>query len=324
MIRRNTRDTQNMTSLIAILLVLILAASPFAGKKVYASEITQPVFAYGQSLTQEEKVRTAELLGTGEDTREIEVRIDELNDILHNSYNYYQVYSSVYLEPADTSEGVNVEIITPETITKITPAQYQNAAITAGAVNLNIRIASVKAVDGSGALAGVYKAFSDANVELPEENIIVAQEELEETSDISEENEGKEGYSDDLLNAAIADIKAQIQKEKDDNNGEISENTIITIVNTVINNYNLGDVLTEENKQRLIDLMTKFSELEFTDEQKEAIKDFGKNLIEEGGDLLENVKSTWDGLDEDVKTGITGFFKNIMEAIADFFRGLFN
>lgn len=324
MIRRNTRDTQNMTSLIAILLVLILAASPFAGKKVYASEITQPVFAYGQSLTQEEKVRTAELLGTGEDTKEIEVRIDELNDILHNSYNYYQVYSSVYLEPADTSEGVNVEIITPETITKITPAQYQNAAITAGAVNLNIRIASVKAVDGSGALAGVYKAFSDANVELPEENIIVAQEELEETSDISEENEGKEGYSDDLLNAAIADIKAQIQKEKDDNNGEISENTIITIVNTVINNYNLGDVLTEENKQRLIDLMTKFSELEFTDEQKEAIKDFGKNLIEEGGDLLENVKSTWDGLDEDVKTGITGFFKNIMEAIADFFRGLFN
>ena len=324
MLKRKIGNKKTWTPLLAIMMVMALSFSFMAEKKASASELTQPVFAYGESLTDSEKASTADLLDTSENAAEIEVRIDELNDILHNDYDYYQVYSSVYLEPADTSEGVNVEIITPQTITKITPAQYQNAAITAGAVNLNIRIASVKAVDGSGALAGVYKAFSDANVELPEENIVAAQEELEETSDISEENEGKEGFSDDLLNAAIAEIKAQIQKEKDDNNGEISETTIISIVNTVINNYNLGDVLTEENKERLIDLMGKFSELEFTDAQKEAIRDFGKNLIEEGGDLLEDVKSTWDGLDEEVKTGITGFFKDLMEAIADFFRGLFS
>ncbi|MFH5835611.1 DUF1002 domain-containing protein [Proteiniclasticum sp. C24MP] len=322
--KKGNGNKHRMTYLLAMMMVMVLTLSTTAEKKAYASEITHPVFAYGESLTAEEKAATADLLDTGDDTREIEVKINELNDILHNDYSYYQVYSSVYLEPSDASEGVNVEIITPQTITKITPAQYRNAAITAGAVNLNIRIASVKAVDGSGALAGVYKAFSDANAELPEENIIVAQEELEETSDISEENEGKEGYSDDLLNAAIADIKAQIQKKKDESNGEISQDTIITIVNTVINNYNLGDVLTEENKERLIDLMKKFSELEFTEEQKTAIKDFGKNLIEEGGDLLDDVKSTWDGLDDEVKTGITGFFKNIMEAIADFFRGLFS
>ncbi len=324
MIKNKSKRKFKLTYLLSIIMIMALTATPIAEKKVYASVITQPVFAYGESLTQEEKERTATLLDTSDDTKEIEVKINELNDILHNSYSYHQVYSSVYLEPSSTKEGVSVEIITPETITKITKAQYQNAAITAGAVNLNIRIASVKAVDGSGALAGVYKAFSDANVELPEENIIVAQEELEETSDISDENEGKEGYSDDLLNAAIAEIKAQIQKEKDDNGGKITQIAITNIVNTVINNYNLGDILTEENKQRLINLMGKFSELEFTDEQKVAIKDFGENLIKEGGNLLDNVKSTWDDLDDDVKTGITGFFKNIFEAIADFFRSLFN
>lgn len=324
MIKTKTDKKQKLSYLLAMMMVMVLVATPIAEKKAFASEITQPVFAYGESLTDDEKLRTADLLDTGDDVKKIEVRIDEMNGILHNSYSYNQVYSSVYLEPSDTDEGVSVEIITPETITKITKAQYQNAAITAGAVNLNIRIASVKAVDGSGALAGVYKAFSDANAELPEENIVVAQEELEETSDISEENEGKEGYSDELLNAAIAEIKAQIQKEKDDNNGEISTVTITNIVNTVINNYNLDGVLTEENKQRLIDLMGKFSELEFTEEQKIAIKDFGENLIEEGGNLMDNVKSTWDGLDDEVKTGITGFFKNMMDAIADFFRSLFN
>jgi len=322
MIKRNLKYKAGYIA--AVIMVMVLSTVFIGDRKVLASDIEQPAFAFGESLTEEEYERTKELLGVGNDSREIEVMINELNDILHNDYSYHQVYSSVYLEPSDTAEGVSVEIVTPETITKITPAQYQNAAITAGAVNLDIRIASVKAVDGSGALAGVYKAFSDADVALPEENIVVAQEELEETSDISDENAGKEGYSDELLNAAIAEIKAQIQKEKDDNNGEITLVTITNIVNTVINNYNLDGVITEENKQRLISLMEKFSKLEFTDEQKTAIKDFGENLIEGGGKLMDDVKSTWEGLDEDVKTGITGFFRNIMDAIADFFKSLFN
>lgn len=322
MIKRNLKF--KISYIAAVAMIMVLSTVFIGGRKVLAADIKQPAFAFGESLTQAEYEKTKELLGVGSDSREIEVMINELNDILHNSYSYHQVYSSVYLEPSDTAEGVSVEIVTPETITKITPAQYQNAAITAGAVNLDIKIASVKAVDGSGALAGVYKAFSDADAELPEENIVVAQEELEETSDISEENEGKEGYSDELLNAAIAEIKAQIQKEKDENNGEITVVTITNIVNTVINNYNLDGVITEENKQRLISLMEKFSKLEFTDEQKTAIKDFGENLIEGGGKLMDDVKSTWDGLDEDVKTGISGFFRNFMDALADFFRGLFN
>jgi uncharacterized protein YpuA (DUF1002 family) len=302
---------------------LLVSSFSLPGKKVFADELKEPVFAYGESLTAQEKEKTAELLSVDQEAKEIIVRIDELNDILHNSYDYYQVYSSVFLKPGDTGEGVRVEIVTPNTITKITPAQYQNAAITAGAVNMTIRIASVKAVDGSGALAGVYKAFTDAGIELPEENIVVAQEELKETSDISEENEGKEGYSDELLNAAIAEIKAQIQKEKEEKGGDINQVNITNIVNNVLNNYNLGDILSEENKDKLIELMKKFGELEFTDAQKEAIKEFGKNLIKNGGNLLDEVKSTWDNLDEDVKTGIGGFFRSILEAIGKFFKGLF-
>ena len=305
------------------LMSMMFLSMTLTEKKVLASELTGPVFSYGESLTAKEKKETAKLLGVKDKSTEIEVMINELNTILHNNYDYYQVYSSVYMTPEDTGEGVRVEIITPNTITKITPAQYQNAAITAGAVNLTIRIASVKAVDGSGALAGVYKAFSDANMELPQENIEVAQEELEETSQISEDNEGKEGYSDELLNAAIAEIKAQIQKEKEENGGTIPDVNITNIVNNVLNNYNLKDILSKENVDRLVSLMNKFSELEFTDAQKEAIKEFGQNLIEKGGDLMDKVSSTWDNLDEDVKTGISGFFQNLFEAIKEFFQGLF-
>lgn len=308
--------------ILSMMLITVFTLSPLSRLKVYATEMDKPVFAYGESLTDEEIKKTADLLDAAKGSREIEVKINEMNDILHNNYSYNQVYSSVYLEPSDTKEGVSVKIMTPDTITRITPAQYQNAAITAGAVNLNIRIASVKAVDGSGALAGVYKAFSDANQELPEENIIVAQEELKETSAINEENKGKEGYSDDLLNAAIAEIKAQIQKEKDANNGNITNINITNIVNTVINNYNLDGVLTEENKKSLAKVMGEFAKLEFTEEQKTAIKAFGESLIKNGGSLMNEVKSAWDGIDDEVKTGIVGFFKSIMDAIANFFRSL--
>ena len=308
--------------ILSMILIMGFTLTPLSRTKVYAAEMDQPVFAYGESLTNEEIKKTADLLDAADGSIRIEVKIDEMNDILHNNYTYNQVYSSVYLEPSDTTEGVSVKIMTPETITRITPAQYQNAAITAGAVNLNIRIASVKAVDGSGALAGVYKAFSDANQELPEENIIVAQEELKETSAINEENKGKEGYSDDLLNAAIAEIKAQIQKEKDANNGNITTTNITNIINTVINNYNLDGVLTEENKQSLAKVMGEFAKLEFTEEQKTAIKAFGESLIKNGGSLMDEVKSAWDGLDGEVKTGITGFFKSILDALANFFRSL--
>ncbi len=305
------------------MMTLMFLSMTITEQKVQAAELQGSVFSYGESLTEKEKETTSKLLGVEKKSKEIEVKINEMNTILHNSYNYNQVYSSVFMKSGDTGEGVSVEIVTPETITKITPAQYQNAAITAGAVNLTIKIASVKAVDGSGALAGVYKAFSDANMELPKENIEVAQEELEETSQISEDNEGKEGYSDELLNAAIADIKAQIQNEKEENGGKITEVTINNIINNVLNNYNLNDILTQENKDKLISLMKKFSELEFTAAQKEAIKEFGQTLIEKGGTLMDKVSSTWDNLDEDVKTGISGFFQNIFEAIRDFFKNLF-
>lgn len=305
------------------LMTMIFLSMSLTEKKAQASELTGSIFSYGESLTATEKERTAKLLGVEKESKEIVVKINEMNTILHNAYSYNQVYSSVFMKSADTGEGVSVEIITPDTITKITPAQYQNAAITAGAVNLTIKIASVKPVDGSGALAGVYKAFSDANMELPKENIEVAQEELEETSQISEDNEGKEGYSDELLNAAIAEIKAQIQKEKEENGGAITEVTINNIINNVLNNYNLNDILSQGNKDKLISLMKKFSELEFTAAQKEAIKEFGQNLIEKGGTLMDKVSSTWDNLDDDVKTGISGFFQNIFEAIREFFKTLF-
>lgn len=318
--KRNKNNWIKKIFVVFFALTLILV--PNVGDQVHAASLEQPVFAYGESLTEAELEETRQTLGVADNALEMEVRIDELNDLLQDDYPYYQVYSSVYLEPAESETGVQVEILTPDTITHITERQYQNAAITAGAVNMNIYVSSVKAVDGSGALAGVYKAFQESGDALPQVNIQVAQEELAVTSDINEENQGKEDYSDDLLNAAIAEIKAQIQVHKDENNGNITEVNINNIVNNVINNYNLNQILTEENIQSIENLMLNFSQIEFTEEQKTAIADFGQSLIDQGGELLDSAKTAWEDLDPEIKAEAEGFLSGLWQAIQDFLAGI--
>lgn len=291
---------------------------------VSADNLKQPVYSYGQSLTKEQKEETAHLLKVSDKALEMQVNIKEMNALLHDHYQYYQVYSSVYLEPAKDKSGVNVDIVTPDTITAITPTEYANAAITAGATNMNIRVASVKAVDGSGALAGVYKAFSGTTGNLPEENIKVAQEELVITSKINEQNKGKDGFSDELFNAALAEIKAQIAKTKQDNGGSISVGNITTIVNSVVNNYNLDGVLTKDNLQSLQGLMEKFSKIELSEEQKANLQKLGERLLKEGDTLMKKVQNGWANLSPSTKSELGGFFGNLFQGIVDFFQGLFN
>lgn len=306
---------------IAVLLAFAMIITPI-GKIAVAADLKEPVFAYGESLTEKEKQKTKETLGVSDNAKSIKVKIDELNYLLKDDYDYYQAYSSVYMIPG--GEGISVQILTPNTITTITERQYANAAITAGASNMKILVSSVKEVDGSGALAGVYKAFSEQKAELPEENIKVAQEELVVTSNITENNKDKSGYSDDALNAAVAEIKVKVQDAKDDAGGDESKVNVGEIVNDTLDNYRLDNVITESDKSQLVQLMEDFKKLKLTPEQKDALMHLGKTIIEKGGEIIDGARTFWDNLDEGTKSGIFGFFEGLWNGMVNFFKGLLN
>ncbi|MCY3035398.1 MULTISPECIES: DUF1002 domain-containing protein [Aerococcus] len=303
-------------------LACLMAITLFIPQTSAQAAIKESIFTYGESLNQSQFQETQKLLGVDANARAVQVNINELNGLLHDNYPYYQVYSSAYIAPAKHS-GVNVEIVTPKTITAITPLQYENAALTAGATNVDIKVASAVQVDGSGALAGVYKAFQDSGQALDGKAVSVAQEELQTASTITKENQNKENYSDETLNAAIADMKNQIQQAKEQNGGSIDGNTIQVIVNNVINNYNLNGVLSEENIQQLRDLMTKFSQIELTEEQKNALSNFGQTLKEKSGQLVDSAKSAWDNMDETDKNGITDFFHSLWQSLLGIWDSIF-
>jgi len=282
----------------------------------------EPVFTYGESLNASQLETTKTTLGVAEGTKELIVQVSELNDLLKDDYPYNQVYSSAYITPADSDGDVTVEILTPETITAITALQYENAAITAGAVDVDIKVASAVTVDGSGALAGVYKAFADSGNTLDETAVAVAQEELQVTSTVTQENEGNSGYSDEIMNAAVAEMKQSIQEAKDANDGTITADAIRQIVEDVLKNYNLDTILSADNITNIKNLMVNFGDINLTVEQKEQISALGSELQAKGGELFDQAKTAWGNVDkEQLKEDSLGIWDSIVRFFTNLFGG---
>lgn len=283
----------------------------------------QATFTYGESLNDSQYQETKNVLGVESGATEIEVQINELNSLLQDNYNYYQVYSSSYITQNDNNGGVNVEIVTPNTITTITPLQYENAALTAGATDVNIKVGSAVTVDGSGALAGVYKAFQNSGYALDNQAVETAQEELAVTGQITEENQNESGYTDEALNAAIADMKVQVQQLNEDSNNSITIDQIQVIVNNVVNNYQLNTYLTEDNIQQLTNLMHQFSQINLTEEQKNAIYAFGQDIVSNSQNLFDQAQTAWNDMDPIQKEELTEQANSIWDQIKQFFADLF-
>ena len=83
--------------------------------------------------------------------------------------------------------GVQVEIVTPTKITKVSSTTYQNAAITSGVSDVLIRIASVNEVSGEGALAGVYALLDKVGFSVDKKTIKTSQDEIGLIDKIKEE-----------------------------------------------------------------------------------------------------------------------------------------
>ena len=134
--------------------------------------------AVGNSNSDEQISQLLALFGMESNDQSNLIKIDgvTLNELISDGSNEStDVYSSVMVDMPESGSGVNVEILTPENITVVSESAYQNAAITAGATNADIKIASVIAVTGEGALGGVYEIFDQAGYSLDAEDIQTAE-----------------------------------------------------------------------------------------------------------------------------------------------------
>jgi len=268
-------------------------------------------YVYGGGLTQSEILETAEALGINEleDVENYPVSGEDLQTYLgYGAGNSSSMISSALVQRESEGSGVEVTIETPRNITEITEEQYMNAAITAGVEDATIQVGSVRPVTGESALTAVYKAFETNGEEFKQDRMNVAQEELETTSNISS------GLNEDesmRLNQAMIEIKQELAKLKENQEGSVNiEDIQVTIIN-VIEDNELDTVITEENITQLMNFFEKYQETDAID--SEAVKEQLNNL---SSDLQERFGGAWQRAEE------SGFIDRIASFIGELWNTL--
>ncbi|WP_010580993.1 DUF1002 domain-containing protein [Liquorilactobacillus vini] len=292
-----------------------------------SSEVTlsQPVLTLGTSLTSSERSEVAQTLenAANVDSSNVQaITIDgaDLVQYLNPSGSSFTdnsgVWSSALIQKTNNG-GINVQIVDyngANNITTITQNQYRNAALTAGITNANIYVTSPRAIDGSGALAGVYAAYSAAGNSLSQKNINNAQNEQNLLSSITQANKDKDGYTDSQLNNAVAGAKQEIANTK--NPASLSRQEIADIVNKELKKNGLNNVVTQSQANQIISLLQKIAASGVMDHQsfKDQAGKLSKNIQANAKNIFNKLKN-----DKGLWTKVKQFFSNIVTDLQNLF-----
>ena len=313
---------------------LLLSASGVVKAAENKEDWDEPVFIKGADLEGQDLQQTENALGVDDNYETYNVNVNDVSNYIPNSSNLSYIYSSATIEHKKWGKGVDVKIDTPDNITKVTSEQYQNAAITAGIKNAEIHIASVDQVTGEGALAGIYKAYEEKGNNLNAEDIQNSNQEMNDLGRISEENKGKDGYSDEALNASIADIKEQLADIKQNQDKQITQQQVEDTVNKVLDERGLSEILSKNQIQMINNNMVNVANSNALTSDPKAFKqnakDVLKNIEKNSDDLLNKAKDKakdlnteenrnllqriWDGIVEIIQS-IIQFFSNLLNKL---------
>lgn len=192
--------------------------------------------------------------------------------------------SCAYVETRD-SGGIDLESYN---INYVTDDMYRAALQTAGITDAKVIVAAARPVSGTGALAGIYKAYEDLTGKTLDEGAkSVAVEELVITGDLQE---ALGNISTDIM----SEIKAKLRETK-----------------------NMSD---EQIRQLILDTAKEY-DATLTDGQVDQILGLIKKMNELGIDPDTFVDLAQAG------QGVTGFFETVgdfFKGVGDFFVGIFS
>lgn len=272
----------------------------------------KPTVVYGGGLNNDQIQSTRDLFDIKDTNNVYETSVDA-NDL----YTYLGIaggstsslISSVMVQKKDSGTGVKVKIITEDNITKITSNQYANAAITAGVSDVEIDVASVSKVTGESALTGVYKALESNGETLDLDRTQVAQDELETTNEIAENNADNSNFDSGRLDQAMVEIKKELAEIKQNQGSAATAEQVEQVVTDALKKFNLSDIISQDDINKLIEFAKKYQNTSAIDSQ-EVLKQLNK--------LSGSLKSQLSGLLD--KAQSEGWFDKII----NFIKSLFN
>lgn len=271
----------------------------------------KPTLVYGGGLSEAQKQEVNDLLDA--DVNNVNQKVTRAVDVekyLNVAGTSDATLFSSTLVTKTTETGVDVNIKTPSNITKITEKQYANAAITAGATNVKIDVASPIKVTGESALTGVYIALAANGEDLDVERTVVAQKELETVNEIATANQGKGDFNTESLDLAVTEVKEELAKHQ----GEATEEAVRNIVNTAIENNGLSNVVTPEQVDKLVTFAKAYQQTDAISSEEVA-----KQLKSFKDETEKYVSENYGGVWEEITTAVSNFFESIWKFISNIF-----
>ena len=287
------------------LLVATLLFTFMWSMTVCAETADKPVIALGADLSADQRATVLSLMGVTEEDLVNYTVITITNADEHKYLDSYvdpavigtRALSSVMVTPAEAGHGV---MVTTQNINYCTTGMYRNALLTAGVEDADIMVVGPSQISGTAGLIGAVKAYEQVSGEpISDETLDTAMNELVTTGELVTKS-----ASEEEVEALIAYIKAKLAagelETEDDIRKAIKEGE-----------QKFGVSLDESEEQQIVDFMLKIKKLGL---DPNVLLDQAADLYSKFGDELLN-KATDDGF-------LSGL-GNIVNSIADFFKGLF-
>ena len=212
------------------------------------------------------------------DAKETVITANDVNKISsgisNKKYNSNQIYSCAMV---DLSSNNNIRIdVDSSKITTVTPSMYKSALDSAGITRGYVKITSPVVATGESALAGVMKSYEESTgVEIPQEVKDAANTEIYTESELVENT----GASADDIAKIMTEVKEEVASQN-----TTDRNTIITIVNNVVNNYNIN--ISDSDIENIVDTVqqtqsVKDQAIEYQDQIVELVNtDEGQSIVD--------------------------------------------
>lgn len=293
-----------MKTMLLVVLFSFLLSIPNAFAITEESD-AEVIAVYGEALSPAQLEETKKLLKVNEEENVLELTVTAEDIVKYiNGDPNSNMYSSAKITKLKEGEGIRIIQITPENITQVTNDMYANALLTAGVTDAKVEVASPIPVTGHSALTGIFKAYEATGEELDTARLEVADEELNVATKLAEEA----GISEDQVSQLLAEIKQAIGEQNPVTREEVEQ-----IVQEKLDEF--GIQISEEYKQLLYELFDKIRALDIDFEQLQG------QLEELAGSIKDKLQEA--GVDEGVLQQIGNFFKDLWNAIVDFFKSLF-
>ena len=315
-----SKEVNDMKKIVRPIVVATMLLG-LVSKQVYAIDTTainekwgKPTVVYGGGLNDQQIKETSKLLGIKDENTVTTTKAtgeDLVKYLGAGEANTSVMISSVMVQKRNKGEGVKVHIATPKNITLVTSEQYANAAITAGVADAEIEVAAVSKVTGESALTGVYKAFEANGVVLDGKRTAVAQQELELTNQIAQEQSKEKGFDAAKLDQAMIDIKKSLAEIKEKQGQVATKEDVERIVNEALKKYGLDKVISPTQVNNIIQFALSYQQTSAIDSKQvlEQLNSLSNTVKGKIGQLVDQAnREGW--LDK-----IVAFFKEIFNAI---------